>query len=427
MAYPLQEIILTSSPDGLITAYDASSGSKLAYFNGSKSPQKGITLVGKKKIIAASHFCPDTGRGFVHLYNWWSSTAFHKITMPEPVAPLVATLDGLYLFSGGLSGQIHSISLPIICDDNDDVTHSSFPAHSKPITCLEINDDSSLLLSGSDDGNISVFSIHRVLDHRLLNFPSSSSRNNLALHRFSGHKSSVTAIVTGIGGCNCTVISCSLDSTCKIWNLMQEKPLRTISFPCATLAVTMDPIESVFYVAGSDGLIYRRMLNKTTFHKMKQGNELMSWNIIHHGRPRQIITSMATISWGKTLVTASEDGKVCTWDIKKGEFTMVLDQQAGVISHLVIARKLQFGEVDIGRMNKTVVCCSKMELGSSEKELSRPIKELMKIEEELSDAVKDRRRSIETLELAIGAYEKLLKLILKEAKSGSKNLVYHND
>lgn len=417
MAYPLQEIILTSSPDGLITVYDASSGSKLAYFVGSKSPQKGLALVGKKRMIAASHFSPDTGRGSVHLYNWWSSTAFHKIPMPEPVAPLVATQDGVYLFAGGLSGQIHSFSLPILCDD-DDVIHSSFPAHSKPITCLEINGDGSLLLSGSDDGNISVFPIHQILDHHSLNSLSSS----LALHRFSGHQSSVTAIVTGIGGCNCTVISCSLDSTCKIWSLMQEKPLRTISFPCATLAVTMDPIESVFYVAGSDGQIYRGTL-------MKQGNQLMTWNVMnHHGRQRQIVTSMATISCGKTLITASEDGKVCSWDIKNGEFTTtVLDQQPGRITHLLIARKLLVAEVDIARMNKNIVCCRKMEVGFSEKELYRPIKGLMKIEEELSDAVKDRRRAIETLELTIAAYEKLLKLILKEAKSGSSNRIYHND
>lgn len=203
---------------------------------------------------------------------------------------------------------------------------------------------------------------------------------------------------------------------------MQEKPLRTISFPCATLAVTMDPIESVFYVAGSDGHIYRGTL-------MKQGNQLMTWNVMnHHGRQRQIVTSMATISWGKTLITASEDGKVCSWDIKNGEFTTtVLDQQPGRITHLLIARKLLVAEVDIARMNKNIVCCRKMEVGFSEKELYRPIKGLMKIEEELSDAVKDRRRAIETLELAIAAYEKLLKLILKEAKSGSSNLIYHND
>lgn len=183
----------------------------------------------------------------------------------------------------------------------------------------------------------------------------------------------------------------------------------------------MDPIESVFY----DGLVYQGML-KVTFghkHKMKQGNEVMTWNM-HHGRP---ITSIATIGWGKTLVPASEDGKVCLWDIKKGEFKAVLDQQSGRISHLLIARKLKDGEVHIGRTNRSIVCCSKMELGSSQKALYRPIKELKQTEQELSDAVKDRRRSIETLELAIGAYEKLLKLILKEAKSGSSNFFRQRD
>lgn len=133
------QIALTCSPDGHITAYTTSSATAVSRFSGSHSPRNGIAILGKKHI-AASHV---SGTGEVHLYNWWSSTPYHRISVPEPVAPLSATRDGRYLFAGGISGHIHAFSLPA-----GDLVRS-FPAHSKPISCFEINGDGSLLISGN--------------------------------------------------------------------------------------------------------------------------------------------------------------------------------------------------------------------------------------------------------------------------------------
>lgn len=135
------EIILTSSPDGPIIAYDASSGAALTRFTASRSPRRGLALVGKTSF-AASHISPINASGSIHLYNWWSSTAFHKLPVPEPVAPLIATPDGSYLFAGGLSGSVYALSVP-----SGDILNS-IPAHNKPVSCLSISEDGSLLISG---------------------------------------------------------------------------------------------------------------------------------------------------------------------------------------------------------------------------------------------------------------------------------------
>lgn len=408
MASSLQEIVLTSSPDGLVTAYDPSSGSTLAQFNGSRTPRKGLTLI-SKKLIAVSHVSSDTLLGSVHLYNWWSSTPFHQLQMPEPVAPLVATRDGSYIFAGGVSGHVHSISLP-----SGDIVLSA-AAHSKPVTCIEINDDGSLLLSGSDDGTISVFPTHQLVD----SFYSKNSSNS-PLHRFIGHKSSVTAITTGLGGCNCTIISCSLDSTCKFWSLMQKTPLRSITFPCTIWEVKIDPLESEFYGAGSDGLVYKCALKATSKTRMKQGLELITWESQHHSA----ITSMDTMNWGRNLVTASEDGSICFWDAARGELIKVLERKhTGNISHLTIATGLyHYGGPPLARMNEHVAGYSRWDMQFlGNKELYVPITDIMEMEEQLAVSIGYRKRAIDTLELALGAYERLLKLILKEVQGGGSN------
>lgn len=71
----------------LITAYDFFSGTTVARFSSSRSPCHGLVLAGKA-YIDASHISSVTSSGSIHLYNWWSSTAFHHLPVSEPVAPL---------------------------------------------------------------------------------------------------------------------------------------------------------------------------------------------------------------------------------------------------------------------------------------------------------------------------------------------------
>lgn len=411
MASFVQEFVLTSSPDGRITAYDAYSGSSLGQYNGSRTPRKGLTMIGKK-LIAASHICSDTGLGSVHLYHWWYSAPFHQLPMPEPVAPLVATRDGSYLFAGGVSGHVHSISLP-----SGDII-LSVAAHSKAITCLEINDDGSLLFSGSDDGTIAVFPIHQLVD----SFSSRSSSNSSPLQRFVGHQSSVTTITTGTGGCNCTIISCSSDCTCKFWGLMHRAPLRSITFPCTIWEVKVDPLESELYGAGSDGLVYKCALKVRSRIMMKQGPQLITWKRQHDAA----ITSMATMNWGKNLVTASEDGKLCFWDVGRGDLIKVVDQEktGSISSVMAVATGLNgHASAALARMRRSGAGFGTWDLGlSGKKDLYVPITEMKEMEEHLAVSVVDRKRSIDTLELALGAYERVLKLMHKEVEgSGSSS------
>lgn len=394
MASNFQEVVLTSSPDGPITGYDSLSGVISSEFYGSRSPRNGICLVGKK-LVAVSHVSAETGLGSVHLYNWYCKTPFRNLAVPEPVAPLAATSDGLYLFVGGLSGQIHTLSLP-----SGDLVQS-FPAHRKAVSCLEINDDESLVLSGSDDGTITVIPLYNLVTS------SKRRKRDTILCRFGGHQGSVTSIYCGFGGGNyCTIMSSSLDSTCKIWSLMHGTHIRSIKFPSPMLSVVMDSTESEFYAAGVDGVIYKGALKASSRQAVQEARKIVPLKQKHYGP----IVSIRMLSDGQNLVTASEDGNVWVWDIQSGEVVRILGHEMKIISSLVVAKVYNDAESRVVTKKFTGGGG-----GFSTKELQRPIGKVVELKQRLDVAVQDRVRSVTNLESAFGNYENLLKLVVKQA------------
>ncbi|GFZ05064.1 hypothetical protein Acr_17g0006360 [Actinidia rufa] len=394
---PLQEVVFLTTLDGIITAYDASSSTALARFTGSRAPRKGL-VVGGNNLIVASHVSSDITTGSIHLYTWWSSAPSHHIPMPEPVGPLATTFDGSYLFAGGVSGNIHALSLP-----SGDIIRSFF-AHRKPVSCLAINDDGSLLFSGGDDGTIAVFPIYKLLHI------SPHKPTQLVLHRFVGHDSTVTSIVTGFGASNCTIISCSLDCTIKFWSFVHGTHLHTVTFPCTIWGVEMDPTESEYFVAGSDGSVYNGTL------KGQQGQKLVAW-ACKHGGP---IIDLALINSGRNLITASEDGSVWIWEVSRKQVIRVLGEEMGSISDLVVFK--WSGEeggrhgLGPGEGNND---SGRWSWGFASNELRRPIREVMEMEKVLGVLEEGRSRAIETLGSAIETYERFLERFLKEAKFGN--------
>ncbi|KAK9156351.1 hypothetical protein Sjap_003831 [Stephania japonica] len=397
------KVLLASSPDGPVTAFDALTGTVLGRFNGGQSPRSGLALAGKS-LIATSHVSLDTNSGSVYLHNWWSSTAFCYVPIQEPVAPLIATLDGSYLFCGGLSGHVHSLALPS-CDHL-----FSFPAHSSPVSCFSINDDGSLLLTGGDDGTISVFPILSLFD--------STSRHS-AMCRLAGHASAVTAISVGMGGSRSTALSCSLDFTCKFWSLGHGSLMRTVVFPCMIWSVTMNSTESQFYAGGSDGHVYSMYLkiDKRQSRRVSELADPAKWEPGHGAA----VTAVAMVNAGQHLVSASEDGCIRVWCAEsKRSVRCFWNEQGRSISDLVVARRVMYSGGGGGFKGE----CQRHDFDGlssefSSREISRPVKEVSEMEETLKVTVKDRKRAVETLEAAIETYQRLLVLILKEANGGS--------
>lgn len=293
----------------------------------------------------------------------------------------------------------------------------SLPAHNKPVTCLCVNDDESLLISGSDDGTIVVVPVFQLVGDS-----GYENAQDLILHKFAAHSDSVTAIVSGAGLCYSQIISCSTDSTCKFWSLLRGTHLRTVVFPCTISGFALHPTEPEFYAARSDGSVHKGSFMMESRTLVSQGSELMmTWPQKHGGA----VVCVVMVNGGRNLVSAAEDGSVWVWEVGEGQVIMALGNEMASISDLVSAtgiRRHSKGhgfEVGKSGANESGDC----DLGFSCEELimSMPARHLIEMEDTLKVAAQDRSRAIDMLESAIAMYKKLLELILKDAKKGTRN------
>ncbi|KAL2326836.1 hypothetical protein Fmac_020263 [Flemingia macrophylla] len=396
MSSSSRELILTSSRDGSIITYEAATGTVVTRFSGSQIPCRGLVMAGRG-LIAASHVFDDTGAGSINVYNWYSSSVFYNFPVPEPVAPLIATSDGEFLFAGGVSGSVFCLSV-----SSGEVIRS-YEAHSKAVSSLHLNDDGSLVISGSEDGTIAVVPTFKVV-------VKDSTEEDLILHKWKAHSDSVTALTSGMG----TLVSCSMDCTCKFWNLGNSGDLkRTVAFPCAIFGVALDSIGLGFHAAGADGLIYGGVVKHGIMELQGGGYEVNAWSKSHGGS----IVSLVLLNEGKNLVSAAEDGNVWVWDVEKGEVTMVLGTTEMVsISDMIVAKGI--GDFGVRKRNNIAVGDSGeffTTSGLCYEEMIKTMKQITEIGKDWDVFLQNKKRAIEMLESAIETYERLLKLILKEA------------
>ncbi|KAI5420188.1 uncharacterized protein LOC127135491 [Lathyrus oleraceus] len=398
----VHEVILTGSRDGPMIAFEASTGAILAQFTGSRSPCRGFTVTGKE-LIATSHVSSDKGPGSIHIYNWGTPTIFQNISLPESITPLTANSDGDFLFAGGVSGSIHSMSLP-----SGDIINS-FTPYSKPVSSLHLSNDGSLLILGYNDGIIVVIPSFMLMDG-----PSSCS--DPISQKWKAHSDSVTCFKTGIGIHTCTFVSCSMDCTCKFWSLSNGITLiRTVTFPCSIFGFVMDLTELGFYAAGSDGFIYKGLMKVGSIKMLenRKGYELVDWGskTKNHDGP---IVSLVLVNNGRNLVSASKNGSVWMWDVEGGEIIMIFGnaQILGSISDMIMVKGTNTIEKNEGGkgVNSGLISSSRL----CDEELIRTWMKIKELENVMDVALHDQGRAIDMLESTIASYERLLKLILRE-------------
>ncbi|CAI0422140.1 unnamed protein product [Linum tenue] len=100
------------------------------------------------------------------------------------------------------------------------------------------------------------------------------------IRSFTAHDGPVTAIVLCMGISQPTVVSCSTDSTCKLWSLLEGTNLRTVAFPCPISGIALDPSETDLYAAGSDGSVYHGVLNMKAGNKERPIDYCIAWKTL---------------------------------------------------------------------------------------------------------------------------------------------------
>ncbi|KAJ4701739.1 protein ROOT INITIATION DEFECTIVE 3-like [Melia azedarach] len=319
------ELVIASSSvaEGGIGCWDLHSGAEQLRYKSCASPPHGLASVGQRFLASSQLREPSASSGSVLYWSWSKPQVEVKSFPAEPIKPIAANSHGTYIVGGGQSGDIY------LWEVASGKLLKKWHAHYRAVTCLVFSKDDSLLISGSEDGCVRIWSLITVFDEF-----ESQQANHLYLHSFKEHTLRITDVVIGHGGFNATIVSASEDRTCKVWSLSKGRLLRNIVFPSVIDAIALDPAEHVFYAGSRDGNIYIAALNAESPSSSSYG-----MHIISSLSDRSKAVTCLAYSTGDLLLSGSEDGMVRVWDPRTHNIVRMFRHAKGPVNNILVVQR----------------------------------------------------------------------------------------
>ncbi|BGP35256.1 Pre-rRNA-processing protein ipi3 [Rhodotorula toruloides] len=180
------------------------------------------------------------GRSGLNVWSFTRETTQHRLIPPVRLSTIALSRDGVYMAGGTPDGRI------LLWEVSSGTLLVTVDAHYRSISALAFSDDGAALVSGSEDAGVSVWSVGRLLNASPMNPPTPYAT-------LSDHTLPVTDVCVGLGSFpRCRVMSASLDSTVKIWDISTSPAtlLSTFSFPHPITHIAFDSLERYFFAAG---------------------------------------------------------------------------------------------------------------------------------------------------------------------------------
>ncbi|KAK6245229.1 hypothetical protein SCA6_008319 [Theobroma cacao] len=317
-------VIASSSIDGGIGCWDLQTGAEQLRYKTCASPPHGLVSVGRRFLASSQLRDPSATSGHVLYWSWSKPQAEVKSFPAEPIKPLAADSEGSYIVGGGSSGDIY------LWEVATGRLLKKWHAHYRAVTCLVFSEDNSLVISGSDDGCVRVWSLFLIFDD-----VRRQQASHLYEYSFTEHTLCVTDIIMGYGGGSAIIVSASEDRTCKVWSLSRGRLLRNIVFPSIIDAIALDPGEHVFYAGSRDGKIYIAALNAESSPSNSYGLHIIG-SLSDHSKA---VTCLAYSTERNLLLSGSEDGMVRVWDVKTQNIIRMFRHAKGPVNNILIVSR----------------------------------------------------------------------------------------
>ncbi|MED6158808.1 hypothetical protein PIB30_036221 [Stylosanthes scabra] len=318
----MEVVVASSSVDAGIGCWDLHTGAEQLRHKSCWSPPHGLVSVGGR-FLASSHLSPQSSGGCIFFWSWSKPQIGVRSFPAETIKPLSANHPGTYIAGGGVSGDIY------LWEVETGRLLKKWHAHYRAVTCLVFSEDDSLLISGSEDGSVRVWSLFMIFDDLR-----SQEASQLYEHSFTGHALRVTDVVIGYGGSNAIIVSASEDRTCKVWSLSTGALLRNIVFPAIIDAIVLDPAEHVFYAGSRDGKIFIAALHTESLVTSSYGMHIIG-SFSNHSKS---VTCLAYGISGNLLISGSEDGMVRVWDARTHNIVRMFKYAKGPVSNICVVR-----------------------------------------------------------------------------------------
>lgn len=209
-------------------------------------------------------------------------------------------------------------------------------AHLQPISCLAGNQ--SHLITGSEDSNIHIWSVPRLLSMTATESPE-------PLRTLSNHRAAITNLVMGHSASGTDIcVSASKDNTIVVWDYHSGDLLRIFLLPSTPLCLALDPCDRAVYIGFEDGSVQlvefssRDSKVNQLYDKSLQSTPvqvtLPSWTT--QGEPSPVLCLGLSYD-GTTLLSGHTSGKIVHWDTPRRIFTAELADLNAPVTNLLMS------------------------------------------------------------------------------------------
>ncbi|RDA95403.1 hypothetical protein CP533_3431 [Ophiocordyceps camponoti-saundersi (nom. inval.)] len=273
-------------------------------------------------VSSAHVFAAQDSKAQVHVYSRARRNQEALVSFQEKIRCLA--LAGDVLVMGTVEGRL------ILWETRTGRQVATPPCHVRAVSCLA---SSPLhLLSASDDSNINVWTLTRLLELGA----DVGYEPDLVL---SNHRAPITDLALGPSTSAETSIcvSASKDKTCILWNYRSGQLLRTLLFPTAPLCIALDPCARALFASADDGGLYLVEL----FTDQPRSDRPA---VVQVDSPLGVVNAdvgpascLIVNNDGTLIYTGHEKGSVMRWSLADNSHPTELDNLNAVVTNLVFA------------------------------------------------------------------------------------------
>ncbi|XWS51389.1 hypothetical protein CRYUN_Cryun12cG0172400 [Craigia yunnanensis] len=306
-----------------ITVWNLETGEQLLHIPTCAAAPHGLLCLRNQFLVASqSNRHGSFGGGSIFIWPLNKPRSPLRSYTMEAIGPLSCTKDGIYIAGGASSGNAY------LWEVANGRLLRTWRAHHKSLKCIVFSDDDSLLICGSTDGIICVWSMISLLDVE------DSGCSPPLLHYSSEHRSSITGLVTMSAGARSIFVSSSLDGTCKVWDLVSGRLLQTQVYPTSITAITLHPVEQLLFSGSVDGKLFVNVLDLRPVEDPLVTTEDQAFVLKGHNGS---ITALTFSGFG--LISASEDFTFCLWDTINRVVVRRFNHKKGAVTNMVVIKQ----------------------------------------------------------------------------------------
>lgn len=316
-----------------VDVFDIQSGSHIRSFNVHHNQ-------GHFQMLDQTHMLVmQSDKPIMQVWDWATGDLQLKFTTFPKITRLAVSSDRNLLAAGSEEGKVFVWCL------RTGTLLKHWNAHYQAITAIVFTSDDSFLVTGGEDALVTAWPI----DESFAN-PSYTDAPD-AFVEWSEHTLKVTDLSVGVGGACGRLASCSLDRTCKLWDISSKTLLASFALPSFLTCCTLGPCERYIYCGGGDGKIHKvdimgapNVIHQgATFETEEENAGEGPGPMIGHTKE---VTSLSLSFDATTLVSGSLDGTVRMWDTN----TRQLIQAASVTRKEMHAVHVAQGQFDSARL-----------------------------------------------------------------------------